>query len=196
MPREPDNHALEAVGTVVSMVTSLDTKHPPENAIDGNVKTFWVTTGLYPQELVLTFTGMLLMKKVAIWSMKVTKIALEKGVGDQALDFSELAEQDVDDTEQSLQSTTFSFKEASIIRHLKIIIKSGYGDFASVHKIVVNGERVAPGGLAAAASTLQAASAAARKPRSGSARSRQTSQTPPIAEAPGVDANKASTTKA
>lgn len=37
----------------VVMATSVDTKHPPENAIDESEKSFWITTGLFPQELII-----------------------------------------------------------------------------------------------------------------------------------------------
>lgn len=47
-----DAAAASAGGRVI-MATCYDERHPPENVIDGNDATFWVTTGLYPQELVV-----------------------------------------------------------------------------------------------------------------------------------------------
>ena len=34
---------------------SNDENHPASDSIDGNEKTFWMTTGLFPQTIVLTF---------------------------------------------------------------------------------------------------------------------------------------------
>lgn len=35
------------------MATCCDERHPPEAAIDGNPQEFWVTTGCFPQEIVI-----------------------------------------------------------------------------------------------------------------------------------------------
>lgn len=47
-----DLAAAENGGTIV-MATSNDSAHPPENVIDGSNSTFWSTTGLFPQEIVV-----------------------------------------------------------------------------------------------------------------------------------------------
>ena len=35
------------------MATCYDERFPPENIIDGDERTFWMTTGLFPQEFVV-----------------------------------------------------------------------------------------------------------------------------------------------
>jgi len=42
-------------GASVTSTTCVDTRHPASSVIDGSEKTFWYTTGMYPQELVITF---------------------------------------------------------------------------------------------------------------------------------------------
>lgn len=42
-----------AYGAAVAMATCSDERHPPEDAINGNPQDFWVTTGCYPQEIVI-----------------------------------------------------------------------------------------------------------------------------------------------
>ena len=37
--------------------TSSDSRHPAEHAVDGKPNTFWSTTGMFPQELVLSLGG-------------------------------------------------------------------------------------------------------------------------------------------
>lgn len=46
---------LAQSGCYVSMATSNDEDYPASNVIDGNEQTFWMTTGLFPQTLILTF---------------------------------------------------------------------------------------------------------------------------------------------
>lgn len=48
-----DDIATEAAGASVIMATCADERHPPENIIDPKDGSFWITTGLYPQEFVI-----------------------------------------------------------------------------------------------------------------------------------------------
>lgn len=36
-------------GTEIAFSSCVDERHPPENIIDGTDRSFWVTTGLFPQ---------------------------------------------------------------------------------------------------------------------------------------------------
>merc|ERR1711907_438886 len=49
--------AAEANGGQISGSTSYDEQHPPSNIIDGDSKSFWVSTGLYPQEFTVELAG-------------------------------------------------------------------------------------------------------------------------------------------
>ena len=49
--------------------------------IDGNEKTFWVTTGMFPHELLLGFKGSAAtISKVRLWSYHIRKLTIEKCV--------------------------------------------------------------------------------------------------------------------
>ena len=48
-----DDLATEVAGASVIMATCGDERHPPENIIEPKDSSFWVTTGLYPQEFVI-----------------------------------------------------------------------------------------------------------------------------------------------
>jgi heat shock protein beta-11 len=50
--------AKEENGGAVAMATSTDSAHPPQSVNDGSEQTFWSTTGLFPQELVLELSEM------------------------------------------------------------------------------------------------------------------------------------------
>ena len=45
--------ALASSGGKLVMATCYDERFPPENIIDGDERTFWMTTGLFPQEFVV-----------------------------------------------------------------------------------------------------------------------------------------------
>ncbi|XP_045890461.1 intraflagellar transport protein 25 homolog isoform X1 [Micropterus dolomieu] len=47
--------ALSSLGATVVVATSSDENHPPENITDGNTKTFWMSTGMFPQEFIIRF---------------------------------------------------------------------------------------------------------------------------------------------
>uniref|UniRef100_A0A674NG79 Heat shock protein, alpha-crystallin-related, b11 n=1 Tax=Takifugu rubripes TaxID=31033 RepID=A0A674NG79_TAKRU len=51
-----ENSSLRSLGAKVVVVSSSDEKHPPENIIDGNTESFWMSTGLFPQEFIIGFT--------------------------------------------------------------------------------------------------------------------------------------------
>jgi len=60
--------ALSSAGAHVALATSSDDKHPPENMIDGNAETFWCSTGMFPQEVVIKFQTLMRITNVNISS--------------------------------------------------------------------------------------------------------------------------------
>ena len=49
------DYALDQSGAQICMASSTDPSHPAEHIIDGKESTFWTTTGLYPQEVIIGF---------------------------------------------------------------------------------------------------------------------------------------------
>ena len=45
--------ASSSAGGEILVATSTEGRHPPSSIIDGDERTFWMSTGLFPQELVL-----------------------------------------------------------------------------------------------------------------------------------------------
>ncbi|KAI8851487.1 galactose-binding domain-like protein [Chytridium lagenaria] len=138
-------------GLKVSMASSFDHRHPPENMVDANTKTFWITTGLFPQEFVVTLPGPSNIKKLTIWSMKVASWAVASCYSDKPNEFEEVVHQECEDAADHLQVTHIvipgpakshaqALHAGSGIRHLKITLRKGHWDFASVHRITVQGE--------------------------------------------------------
>ncbi|XP_055498217.1 intraflagellar transport protein 25 homolog isoform X2 [Leucoraja erinacea] len=61
-----DFGSAAAAGTELVLATSGDEKHPPENIVDGNTETFWITTGMFPQEFILRFPELIKISCVKI----------------------------------------------------------------------------------------------------------------------------------
>ncbi|KAH6580611.1 hypothetical protein BASA60_002795, partial [Batrachochytrium salamandrivorans] len=59
-----ENLALSSTGARLALATSEHPKHPPSNILDGNIKTFWVSTGLFPQQLIVTLAAPALVSKI------------------------------------------------------------------------------------------------------------------------------------
>lgn len=71
---------LSSAGTSVSLVSSSDPKYPPENIIDGKSDTFWLTTGMYPQEFIVTFASAMTINNIKLKCHNVRRLSLQKSV--------------------------------------------------------------------------------------------------------------------
>ncbi|KAL2916400.1 hypothetical protein HK105_204156 [Polyrhizophydium stewartii] len=149
----PDNMALASSGARIAMATSEHPKHPPELVLDGNLKTFWMSTGLFPQEFVVTFPTQITVSKIIVSSMKVAQWNVEASKTDKPSSFEPLGDQAMEDTDNVIQTLSLAPKEPVVARHLRFEIARGFGPFVSVHRVVVYGER----GVAEAKNVPQAA---------------------------------------
>ncbi|XP_062920029.1 intraflagellar transport protein 25 homolog isoform X1 [Mobula hypostoma] len=102
-------------GTELVLATSGDEKHPPENIIDGNTETFWITTGMFPQEFIIRFPEVVQINCVKIHC------------------YNEL-----EHAEEQLQLEEFAL-DGTRATHLRFVIKSAFDHFVSVHKVTVEG---------------------------------------------------------
>ena len=53
-------------GAIVTMATANDEDHPASNVIDGHENTFWMTTGLFPQMLIIMFQNTIELKTIKL----------------------------------------------------------------------------------------------------------------------------------
>jgi hypothetical protein len=67
---------LSQSGAVVSVAISNDENHPASNVTDGNNHTYWMTTGLMPQSLTITFPQIMDIKDVRIYCFKGINLIL------------------------------------------------------------------------------------------------------------------------
>ncbi|GCB76502.1 intraflagellar transport protein 25 homolog isoform X1 [Scyliorhinus torazame] len=129
---------LTVAGTQVVLAASGDEKHPPENIIDGNSETFWITTGMFPQEFILSFANLIKISSVKIHCYNVHSLSIEKSVARDPIDFEPLTNSELERSEEQLQMEEFT-QVGTSATHLRFLIKSGFDHFVSIHKVTVEG---------------------------------------------------------
>jgi len=131
--------ALISAGAQIALATSHDEEHPPEHIIDGTTETFWCSTGLFPQEFVITFQSLMNINSIRIECSGVKKLQIERSVHNDPIDFEMINKaKDLEHANDNLQVEEIAANHVTA-RHLKFIIVSGYDHFVSVHKVHVDG---------------------------------------------------------
>ncbi|KAF7687428.1 intraflagellar transport protein 25 homolog [Silurus meridionalis] len=128
------NTALNSFGAQVLFATSSDENYPPERMIDGNMETFWLSTGIFPQEFIIRFPDNMKISVISIHSFNIKRLRIEQSTNEEAEDFKVMAEKEFEQTEGSLQTNEISL-DCSNATHLRFLILSGYDHFVSVHKV-------------------------------------------------------------
>uniref|UniRef100_A0A8D0HD40 Intraflagellar transport protein 25 homolog n=1 Tax=Sphenodon punctatus TaxID=8508 RepID=A0A8D0HD40_SPHPU len=129
---------LSSGGAEVVLATSCDEKYPPENIIDGNSETFWTTTGMFPQEFIISFHKRITINKLTIQCYLVQTLRIEKSLSKAPEGFEHCIEKELQFTEGAIQTEEFSFSELQAT-HLRFVIKSAFDHFVSVHRVMAEG---------------------------------------------------------
>ncbi|CAK6950152.1 intraflagellar transport protein 25 homolog isoform X1 [Scomber scombrus] len=124
--------SLTSLGAKVVVATSSDENHPPENIIDGNTTTFWMSTGMFPQEFIICFAEPTMISAVTVDSFNVKHLKIEKNTSQNASNFAFVGEKGEDAICMYLLHLN-----GSSATHLRFIITSGYDHFVSVHRVSV-----------------------------------------------------------
>lgn len=136
------NLALESTGAHVVQSSSWDTRHPPDAIIDGQSSTFWATTGNFPQELVITFDSIVQLSAIDTRTLNVKGMKLFRSVAQAPSDFNEICTTVLEDSEaDKLVSTKHKISDTAV-RHLKLMITSGFDDFTAVYQLAAKGENL------------------------------------------------------
>merc|ERR1740123_636826 len=85
------------------MVTSLDESHPGENIIDGSEQSYWISTGLYPQEILLQLSSPSKIDCVKLSTTNVKNVRVEASAEDNPVNFKCLAEGSLEEKAGRLQ---------------------------------------------------------------------------------------------
>jgi len=128
-------------GGHIALATSCDENFPPENIIDGTHDTFWMSTGLFPQEVIISFQSLMSMKQISISCSGVRELRIERSVQEKPVDFEEIASKEIEHSEgHGLQREEFNCSGTAM--HLRFVIVSGHEHFVSLHRIHVDGAAV------------------------------------------------------
>jgi len=132
---------LKRAGGRIVLVSSLDPDHPGEGAIDGRLDSFWISTGMYPQEIILELSQPMLISGVQLSCTRVRRIRVEASHDLGPSGFRTLAEGVFRDHGSQLQTEHLSCcaKDGQLAgggcRYLRVLILSGWDDFCTVHHV-------------------------------------------------------------
>jgi heat shock protein beta-11 len=121
--------------------TSWDSSHPPDNVLDGDERTFWATTGMFPQEIVVTLGAVSDVSQVRIVSVGLRRISIHSCATEQPGSYETVVpEKEIADQGAGRQSDTVKTNMRGV-RHVKIIIHAGWGHFAAISSIALEGHK-------------------------------------------------------
>ena len=81
--------------------TSSDPAHPPLNILDGNENTYWISTGMFPQELLIEFSdGLYSLSRAKTFTTGVRRISIEGSSESSSSDFSLLLDVELSNADQ------------------------------------------------------------------------------------------------
>ncbi|KAL7392063.1 hypothetical protein ABVT39_019067 [Epinephelus coioides] len=86
--------SLRSLGAKVVVASSSDENHPPENITDGHTNTFWMSTGMFPQEFIIRFADPTNISAVTVDSYNVRHLKIEKNTSENASQFESVSEKD------------------------------------------------------------------------------------------------------
>jgi len=131
-------------GAQVFMVSSMDPAHPGENVIDDDHGTYWLSTGLYPQEILLWLAAPTEVASVRVASTRVRRVRFEACPEEDPVMFGKLAEGEFEDMQGSglqVRELRCSSQDGPT-KFVRLLILSGWADFCSIHQIQVEGTAV------------------------------------------------------
>ncbi|KAK4470583.1 hypothetical protein MN116_006124 [Schistosoma mekongi] len=123
----------------ISLATSYDENYPPENVLDKNEGSFWITTGIFPQILVISLVQPTKIKKVRITSCDIKILRVETSSQTEVDNFVLESEITLPHSDRQLQITELPINNVRL-HHLRLNIRSGYNHFVAVYKVLLSEE--------------------------------------------------------
>ena len=122
----------------VKCATSFDERFDPKNVLDTrNLNNYWMTTGLYPQEILIQLDQPKVLSEVKFQTTGAKKIAIEICKQANAQNFSKVGESKEMPNRNGLQSDSVKINESTPVNLFKFIIQDGWDDFVSVHSVEI-----------------------------------------------------------
>ncbi|KAM3914686.1 intraflagellar transport protein 25 homolog [Leptodactylus fuscus] len=128
------NLCLSSAGAQVTLATSSDDRHPAEHIIDGNPETFWTTTGMFPQEFVISVSGLQKIGKITIEGSLIRNLKIYTSASKEPTNFEPCVEKELEHVEGHFHTEEMTFPGVQAT-HLRFVILSGYDHFISVRSV-------------------------------------------------------------
>ena len=117
--------------------TSYDDKYPPQNMLSSGYSMFWTSTGLYPQEIVLSLPLQKVVNEIQVSCIGIKKLSIESCENDSAVKFIVQSEIENIPNRSSVQDINCKFSSKSMSKIIKIVIHEGYGFFSCINTISI-----------------------------------------------------------
>jgi heat shock protein beta-11 len=133
---------VSVVPLSVFYATSHDTEHPPTNASDGDETTFWMTTGMFPQEIVFQFDRPAQITRIATVTGKVKSMLVYAAVDPTLSEWAQIDSTNLPGQPIKQQEThQLNYQQTSY--GVKIVINKSWGQFAAIYLARVEGPFIA-----------------------------------------------------
>ena len=121
--------------------TSYDVEHPPSNAIEDSETTFWMTTGLFPQEICFSFKNPSKIVRITTITAKAKYVFVYAATNPELTEFTEIDSFNLPGN-PSKQQETHQLNINIISYGIKVCITSGWGPFCAVYLVKVEGNEI------------------------------------------------------
>mmetsp|Transcript_29004 Transcript_29004/g.40426 ORF Transcript_29004/g.40426 Transcript_29004/m.40426 type:complete len:294 (+) Transcript_29004:161-1042(+) len=137
------NLTLSSEGAEICHVTSRDHRFPASNVLDGDPRTFWLSTGLFPQEIMIVLPSVSTIECIKICTANVRMLTLEISETMKATDFKEIFEVKLDRLppgrkRQRYVSSSISTKKLNA-QYLRFRFHSGWKSFVAMYSVEAEG---------------------------------------------------------
>lgn len=138
---------MSLVKAEVLLSTCNDERYPASAILDGKPNTFFVSTGNFPQEIIVGIrAGAANLSRVSLSSSGIKKIRLEKCSDVAPSKFEAIVECEISHRDSSRQIEQFQLNKATAganTHFLKLLILSGYDDFVAIYDLAIEGDEIA-----------------------------------------------------
>merc|ERR1719359_1964538 len=113
------DYAASENGGVVVLTTSEDERQPGENVTSGGDDSFWMSTGCFPQEVVIQLPQPQRLSRIKVTGTCLRKLRAEGCAAETPSNFAVLAEADMELTRQPIQTRELNVQSADPVRFVK-----------------------------------------------------------------------------
>ena len=128
----------------VMLATSFDDKFPAQNILANDAK-FFLTTGMYPQEILMAFKdeSVVNLGRIDLSCHGIKKIRVEKCTERFPTNFEPIVECELPDTKTALQQEAFQINKNTAganVRYVKLVLLEGTQQFAMIQHVNMDGD--------------------------------------------------------